>query len=58
MTFFFGTIILIGLIAIGIPIGFALGLAGIASMFMLVPSNMILSLMSNVPTRRPAATSS
>ncbi|WP_417722642.1 TRAP transporter large permease [Salipiger sp.] len=48
MTFFFGTIILIGLIAIGIPIGFALGLAGIASMFMLVPSNMILSLMSNV----------
>lgn len=48
MIFFIGTLILIGFIAIGIPIGFALGLAGIASMLMLVPTKIVLALMSGV----------
>lgn len=48
MVFLTGTLILIGFIAIGIPIGFALGLAGIASMYMLVPTKVVLALMSGV----------
>ncbi|WP_417209699.1 TRAP transporter large permease [Antarctobacter sp.] len=48
MVFLTGTMILIGFIAIGIPIGFALGLAGIAAMYMLVPTKVVLALMSGV----------
>lgn len=48
MTFFIGALILVGLIALGIPVGFGLGVAGILSMLMLVPPNMILSLMARL----------
>lgn len=48
MTFFLGTMMLIAFIAIGIPIGFALGLAGIAAMYMLVPTKVVMALMSGV----------
>lgn len=48
MTFLLGTLILVVLIAAGIPIGFAIGLAGIFSMLMLVPPSMILGLMTKL----------
>lgn len=48
MTFTVGTIFLLLSIAVGLPIGFALGLAGIASLSMLVPVNSILALMTKV----------
>lgn len=48
MVFLLGTVILIALMLVGIPVGFALGLAGIASLSLLVPGNLILSLMSQV----------
>ena len=48
MSFFLGVGILLVLIVIGVPVGFALGLAGIASMFMIVPLTPILALMTNV----------
>jgi len=48
MTFLIGSAILLALIAVGIPIAFALGLAGIASLLMLVPWTVISGLMSQV----------
>lgn len=48
MTFALGTLILIGLILLGIPVGFALGLAGIFSMLMLVPLKVVFALGSGV----------
>lgn len=48
MTFALGITFLLGFIALGVPIGFALGLAGIASLALLIPHNLILALMTNV----------
>jgi C4-dicarboxylate transporter DctM subunit len=48
VTFLAGIVFLLLFIALGIPVGFALGLAGIASLAMLVPTNSILALMSKV----------
>lgn len=48
MTFALGTAFLLAFIALGIPIGFALGLAGIASLALLVPVDSILALMTKV----------
>jgi C4-dicarboxylate transporter, DctM subunit len=48
MTFLAGTVLLILFITLGIPIGFALGLAGVASLAMLVPSPVILGLMTKL----------
>ncbi|WP_417721028.1 TRAP transporter large permease [Salipiger sp.] len=48
MTFLIGILFLLGFIAVGIPIGFALGLAGIASLSLVVPPHLILSLLSQV----------
>ena len=41
MTFLIATLILIGLIALGVPIGFALGLAGVFALPLVVPLPMI-----------------
>lgn len=46
MMFFIGIIILLALIVLGIPVGFALGLAGIAGMAMIVPIESIYALMT------------
>jgi C4-dicarboxylate transporter, DctM subunit len=48
MTFALGTLILLGLIASGTPIGFALGRAGVASLLLIVPWPMVAGLMSQV----------
>lgn len=48
MIFVWGTLILLGSILAAIPIGFALGLAGIGSLSLLVPVQTILALMSKV----------
>lgn len=48
MTFIIGAGILLLSIAVGLPVGFALGLAGIGSLSILVPTNSILALMSKV----------
>jgi tripartite ATP-independent transporter DctM subunit len=48
VTFLLGALILVFLIAVGIPVGFAIGLAGIFSMAMLVPPSMILGLMTKL----------
>src|SRR3546814_6283588 len=48
MIFAWGTLILLGAILAAIPIGFALGLAGIGSLAMLVPVQTILALMAKV----------
>ena len=48
MTFFAGALLLVAFIALGVPIGFALGLAGIASLSMLVPTSTILGLMTKL----------
>jgi C4-dicarboxylate transporter, DctM subunit len=48
MIFLAGTVILLAFIAIGVPVGFALGVAGVVSLLMLVPPSTILALMSNV----------
>ncbi|MDN5842370.1 MAG: TRAP transporter large permease subunit [Alcaligenaceae bacterium] len=48
MIFIWGTFILLGTILAAIPIGFALGLAGIGSLALLVPVQTILALMSKV----------
>lgn len=48
MIFVWGTLILLGSILAAIPIGFALGLAGIGSLAVLVPVQTILALMSKV----------
>jgi C4-dicarboxylate transporter, DctM subunit len=45
---FLGIAILLGLILLGIPVGYALGLAGIASLLMLVPPQMIHGLVGQV----------
>jgi len=45
MIFALGTVLLILLILLAIPIGFALGLAGIGSLSVLVPANSILTLL-------------
>lgn len=47
MILVFGALILILLMVLAIPLGYALGLAGIASLSMLVPINSIQALMSN-----------
>jgi C4-dicarboxylate transporter DctM subunit len=44
VTFLLGALILVLLIVVGIPVGFAIGIAGILSMAMLVPPSMILGL--------------
>lgn len=48
MTFILATLAMLGLIAVGIPIGFALGIAGVASLAMLIPMDMIYVLMGKV----------
>lgn len=48
MTFALGLLILLGLIGFGVPIGFALGLAGVASLSMLVPPAALSGLMGQV----------
>ena len=48
MTFLAGTVLLILFISLGIPIGFALGLAGATSLAMIVPSPVILGLMTKL----------
>lgn len=48
MTFLLGALILVLLIVVGIPVGFAIGIAGIFSMAMLVPPSMILGLMTKL----------
>jgi len=48
VTFAVGTVFLLAFIALAIPVGFALGLAGVASLSMLVPIQSIMALMSKV----------
>ncbi|MCB1396857.1 MAG: TRAP transporter large permease [Rhodobacter sp.] len=48
MEVFFGIVILLGLIVFGMPVGFALGVAGVLSLMMLVPTAMIYGLMAQV----------
>ncbi len=48
MEVFYGLAILLGLIIIGMPVGFALGVAGVLSLMLLVPMNMIYGLMAQV----------
>jgi len=48
MEVFFGIVILLGLIVFGMPVGFALGVAGVLSLMMLVPTTMIYGLMAQV----------
>lgn len=48
MDIFLGLAILLGLIILGVPVGFALGLAGIASLFLLAPLPMIHGLVAQV----------
>lgn len=48
MEVFFGIAILLGLIVIGMPVGFALGVAGVLSLMLLVPATMIYGLMAQV----------
>ncbi len=48
MTFLMGTSILLALMVFGIPIAFALGLAGVASLAMIVPANSIIAIMTKV----------
>lgn len=48
MNFVLGSGVLVTLIVLGVPIGFALGLAGIGSLLLLVPPSMIPALMSKV----------
>lgn len=48
MDVFYGIAILLGLIVIGMPVGFALGVAGVLSLMLLVPTNMIYGLMAQV----------
>ena len=48
MIFTIGILFLLFFVAIGIPIGFPLGIAGVASLAMLVPTDSILALMSKV----------
>lgn len=48
MTFTLGIIVLLALILIGIPVGFALGLAGVFSLLLVVPLDVILVLMTKV----------
>ena len=48
MTFAIGVAILLGLMVLAVPIGFALGMAGVISLNILVPQHMIQSLMSKV----------
>lgn len=48
MSFLIGSFLLIFFIVLGVPIGYALGIAGVASMLMLVPSSAVLTLMTNL----------
>lgn len=48
MEVFLGIAILLGLIVIGMPVGFALGVAGVLSLMLLVPATMIYGLMAQV----------
>lgn len=48
MTFTIGVVFLLFFIAVGLPIGFALGVAGVASLALLVPADSILVLMSKL----------
>lgn len=48
MIFLIGTVVLLLLICLGIPVGFALGIAGVASLAMIVPMDSILALMTKV----------
>jgi tripartite ATP-independent transporter DctM subunit len=48
MSFLIGTLFLVLFIVLGIPVGYALGIAGVASMLMLVPTSAILALMTNL----------
>ncbi|SMF65835.1 TRAP transporter, DctM subunit [Tistlia consotensis] len=48
MTFALGLIVLLALMILGVPIGFALGLAGVASLALIVPAPVILGLMTQV----------
>lgn len=48
MTFAIGTVFLLFFIVIGIPVGFALGIAGVFSLALMVPVNTILALMTKV----------
>jgi C4-dicarboxylate transporter, DctM subunit len=48
MEVFLGIAILLGLIVFGMPVGFALGVAGVLSLMMLVPTTMIYGLMAQV----------
>lgn len=48
MTFVLGTVFLLLFITLALPIGYALGLAGIASLALLVPTQAILALMTKV----------
>jgi tripartite ATP-independent transporter DctM subunit len=48
MTFTIGAILLILMIAVGLPIGFALGIAGIVSLLTVVSPNIVLGLMTKV----------
>lgn len=48
MSFFLATLILIGTILCGIPIGFALGISGIAALLMIMPPTIILPLAQQV----------
>ena len=48
MIFSIGTALLLLFICLGIPVGFALGIAGIASLAMIVPTDSILALMTKV----------
>ncbi len=48
MTFLVGAFLLVLFILLGIPVGFALGIAGVAGLAMIVPVDTILSLMTKV----------
>ena len=48
MIFLVGAVILIAFIALAVPVGYALGLAGVAGMMLLVPPKVVLALMSSV----------
>jgi C4-dicarboxylate transporter, DctM subunit len=48
MIVFLGIAILLGLLLLGIPVAFALGLAGVISLLLLVPTGMVYGLMTQV----------
>ncbi|KMK65920.1 TRAP transporter large permease [Puniceibacterium sp. IMCC21224] len=48
MTIFFGTLFLIGLLLVGIPVGYALGIAGSLALLYIAPMATVLGLMTEV----------